>query len=72
MVTIFIHRADRTEQVTSIERVWLAANSGVTLWVDLAAPSIPDQINQLAQLRDQGHITADEFEAKKAQLLERM
>lgn len=37
-----------------------------------AAASIPDQINQLAQLRDQGHITPDEFEAKKAQLLERM
>jgi uncharacterized membrane protein YdbT with pleckstrin-like domain len=42
--------------------------------VAAAAPaaSIPDQINQLAQLRDQGHITQDEFEAKKAQLLERM
>jgi uncharacterized membrane protein YdbT with pleckstrin-like domain len=36
------------------------------------AASIPDQINQLAQLRDQGHITPAEFEAKKAQLLERM
>ena len=40
--------------------------------VPAAAASIPDQINQLAQLRDQGHITPDEFEAKKAQLLERM
>lgn len=37
-----------------------------------ASSSIPDQINQLAQLRDQGHITPEEFEAKKAQLLERM
>jgi uncharacterized membrane protein YdbT with pleckstrin-like domain len=37
-----------------------------------AAPSIPDQINQLAQLRDQGHITPAEFEAKKAELLGRM
>jgi uncharacterized membrane protein YdbT with pleckstrin-like domain len=37
-----------------------------------AAASIPEQIQQLAQLRDQGHITPEDFEAKKAQLLERM
>jgi uncharacterized membrane protein YdbT with pleckstrin-like domain len=37
-----------------------------------SAPSIPDQLNQLAELRDRGVITAAEFEAKKAQLLERM
>jgi uncharacterized membrane protein YdbT with pleckstrin-like domain len=36
------------------------------------APSIPDQIEQLAHLRDQGHISAAEYEQKKAQLLERM
>jgi hypothetical protein len=37
-----------------------------------APPSVADQIKDLAELRDQGHITADEYEAKKAQLLERM
>jgi uncharacterized membrane protein YdbT with pleckstrin-like domain len=37
-----------------------------------AGASIPDQIAQLAALRDQGHITPADFEAKKAQLLERM
>jgi uncharacterized membrane protein YdbT with pleckstrin-like domain len=37
-----------------------------------AAPSVADQIKELAELRDQGHITVDEYEAKKAQLLERM
>jgi len=37
-----------------------------------AAPSIPDQIQQLAELRDKGTITPEEFESKKAQLLERM
>jgi uncharacterized membrane protein YdbT with pleckstrin-like domain len=37
-----------------------------------APPSIADQINQLAQLRDQGHISPQEFEAKKAELLNRM
>ena len=36
------------------------------------ASSVPEQIQQLADLRDRGAITAAEFEAKKAQLLERM
>jgi uncharacterized membrane protein YdbT with pleckstrin-like domain len=34
--------------------------------------SIPEQLEQLASLRDRGIISSDEFEAKKAQLLERM
>lgn len=34
--------------------------------------SIPEQLEQLASLRDRGIISPDEFEAKKAQLLERM
>jgi uncharacterized membrane protein YdbT with pleckstrin-like domain len=33
---------------------------------------VPDQIGKLAELRDKGVISAAEFEAKKAQLLERM
>jgi membrane protein YdbS with pleckstrin-like domain len=41
-----------------------------------AAPNpsaaVPDQIEQLARLRDAGHITPAEFEAKKAELLGRM
>ncbi len=38
-----------------------------------AAPqSVPEQLQQLADLRDRGVITAAEFETKKAQLLERM
>jgi uncharacterized membrane protein YdbT with pleckstrin-like domain len=37
-----------------------------------AAQTVPEQIQQLADLRDRGVITAAEFEAKKAQLLERM
>jgi hypothetical protein len=35
-------------------------------------PSIPDQIRQLGELRDQGLLTSDEFEAKKAELLKRL
>jgi hypothetical protein len=34
--------------------------------------SVADQIRQLGELRDQGLVTADEFEAKKAELLQRM
>ncbi len=37
-----------------------------------AAPSVPEQIEQLAHLRDAGHITPEEYEAKKAELLGRM
>lgn len=36
------------------------------------APSIPDQIDQLDALRRRGVVTQEEFEAKKAVLLERM
>jgi uncharacterized membrane protein YdbT with pleckstrin-like domain len=36
------------------------------------APSVPEQIEQLARLRDAGHITPEEYEAKKAELLGRM
>jgi len=34
--------------------------------------TVPEQIEALAKLRDQGHITAAEFEKKKADLLEKM
>jgi uncharacterized membrane protein YdbT with pleckstrin-like domain len=34
--------------------------------------SVPEQIAQLAELRDQGHISPEEFETKKAELLGRM
>src|SRR6266851_1447821 len=44
MVTIFVHRQGKTEQVTSIERVWLTPASGIMVWVDLAAPSIPESL----------------------------
>ena len=35
-------------------------------------PDIPEQIKKLAELRDQKLITDEEFEAKKAQLLDRL
>ena len=40
--------------------------------VPVTTPDVADQITKLAALRDQGHITPEEYEAKKAELLERM
>jgi len=37
-----------------------------------AAPDVTDQIAKLAALRDSGAITAEEYEAKKSELLDRM
>jgi hypothetical protein len=37
-----------------------------------AAPDLPDQIKKLTELRDSGAITEQEFERKKAELLNRM
>jgi hypothetical protein len=34
--------------------------------------TVPEQIEALARLRDQGHITPAEFEKKKSELLEKM
>jgi uncharacterized membrane protein YdbT with pleckstrin-like domain len=51
---------------------WIGAGSVAAAGERGARPSIPEQIQQLADLRDRGIISAAEFEAKKAQLLERM
>ena len=39
---------------------------------EAAGPDIPEQIRKLAELRDSGLITEEEFEAKKTDLLDRM
>ena len=44
MTSIFVHRNGRSEQVTSIEQGWLDPVSGVTLWIDIAAPSVPESL----------------------------
>ena len=44
MVTVFVHRNGATEQAASIDRAWLNPASGATVWVDLAAPSIPESL----------------------------
>jgi magnesium transporter len=42
VVTVFVHKQGKTEQVPSIDRGWLNPAANVVLWVDLAAPSIPE------------------------------
>jgi magnesium transporter len=44
LVSIYINREGKVEQVTSIERHWLSPGSNVCIWVDLAAPSIPESL----------------------------
>lgn len=44
MVTIYVHRNGQTEKVTSIDRLWLNPAANTYLWVDLAAPSIPESL----------------------------
>ena len=44
MITIFVHRNGATERAGSIDRSWLQPASGALLWVDLAAPSIPESL----------------------------
>jgi magnesium transporter len=44
VITIFVHHDGKTEQVRSLERPWLNPASGAFLWVDLAAPSIPESL----------------------------
>jgi len=44
LITILVHRQGTTEQATSIDRAWLNPASGAVVWVDLAAPSIPESL----------------------------
>jgi uncharacterized membrane protein YdbT with pleckstrin-like domain len=56
---------DAVSQALAAERAGAATSSA-------PGASVPEQIEQLARLRDAGHITPAEFEAKKAELLGRM
>ena len=54
-----------------------AAQDVGQLWKGPATPAKPEQspadtIRDLAKLRDEGHITEDEFQTKKRELLERI
>ena len=52
-----------------MDRMGTAASGGLQHAAAPAGPTITDQINQLAQLRDQGHLTEAEFQAQKARIL---
>ena len=60
---IYRQMETNARETASWSRPEAAAGSGA---------SIPEQIEQLAALRDKGHITAEEYEAKKNALLDRM
>ena len=51
---------------------WNAGTAAPAAAAAAPALSLPEQLQQLADLRDRGVLTTAEFEAKKAQLLERM
>ena len=61
-----IKAADRISGGITAAQAAAAATSAA------AGPSIPDQIARLGELRDQGVLTEEEFQAKKAELLGRM
>jgi magnesium transporter len=44
MITFFVHRNGVTEQAAKFDRGWLNPASGVMVWVDLAAPTIPESL----------------------------
>src|SRR3954470_21043819 len=72
----FIRHPDGVQH--EVYRQMEARNMPVAMVQQATAPAaapgaaVPDQIEQLARLRDQGHITDAEYEAKKAELLGRM
>jgi magnesium transporter len=44
LISIFVHRDGRTEQASSLDRRWLHQGSEAFVWVDLAAPSMPESL----------------------------
>jgi magnesium transporter len=44
MVSIFVHRNGKTDNVTSLDRSWLNPAAGAIVWVDLETPSIPESL----------------------------
>jgi magnesium transporter len=44
LTSVFVHRDGRTDEVASIDRAWLEPQSDVLLWVDIAAPSVPESL----------------------------
>lgn len=63
-----IHRQGEANEM----RLRGGVSGGAAAGGEARAATIPEQIEQLAKLRDQGVLSADEFERKKRDLLDRM
>jgi len=72
IIPIFKSQQSTFQRVAAFIRERSTSPSATTLPAAAIEPDIPDQIRQLAALRDDGIITAGEFEGKKASLLARM
>jgi len=57
---------DRTRNLVTLKR------ESATQPVVATAPDIPDQLRKLAELKEQGIVTDEEFQTKKAELLARL
>jgi len=60
------------EQVTYLKKIYETDRAGVMTSNDPSGESIPDLLKKIAELRDAGIITEQEFETKKTELLKRM
>jgi Short C-terminal domain len=59
-------------QAAAVDPAEIEASEESPSTAQSASTDIPEQIKKLAELRDSGAITEDEFERKKAELLDRM
>ena len=59
-------------QAAAVDPAEIEASEESTSTARSVSTDIPEQIKKLAELRDSGAITEDEFERKKAELLDRM
>jgi uncharacterized membrane protein YdbT with pleckstrin-like domain len=66
------HRQSSTDATAVGDAVAKAIGDQPPAAAPASAASVPEQIEQLARLRDAGHITPEEYDAKKAELLGRM
>jgi uncharacterized membrane protein YdbT with pleckstrin-like domain len=66
-----IYRAKENDERRRMEQIGHAASGGAPV-APAAEPSIPQQIDQLNELRTKGAITAEEYQQKKQDLLDRM
>jgi len=49
LISVFVYRNGATEQHAAIDPAWVAPDSGLVVWVDLAAPS-PDEFSVLGDV----------------------